>query len=185
MKARDLTEASPLTAHGSISPDLLVGKGWLCAVLKELGFDQFDSIYILGSWYGNMSYILNICGIKANQIINVDINQDYLNFSKKLLSQFDNIVSMHQDANKLDYRRLGKQGLVINTSTSEMKDNTWLENIPQGTLVALQGRKTLRTRLTLKEFDRNYPLSKTLYLDQLSLKDPEVEYERFMKIGIK
>jgi hypothetical protein len=92
---------------------------------------------------------------------------------------------MHQDANKLDYRRLGKQGLVINTSTSEIKDNTWLENIPQGTLVALQGRKTLRTTLTLKEFDRNYPLSKTLYLDQLSLKDPEVEYKRFMKIGIK
>jgi hypothetical protein len=35
------------------------------------------------------------------------------------------------------------------------------------------------------EFDKQFPLRKTYFLDEVELEDPETEYERFMKIGVK
>ena len=87
---------------------------------------------------------------------------------------------MHKDVNTLDYRQLKQPGLVINTSTNDIDGDDWLKNIPKGTLVAMQGRHG-----TLEEFDKKYPLRKTYFLDEVELEDPETEYERFMKIGVK
>ena len=65
-------------------------------------------------------------------------------------------------------------------STNDIDGDDWLKNIPRGTLVAMQGRHG-----TLEEFDKRYPLRKTYFLDEVELEDPETEYERFMKIGVK
>jgi hypothetical protein len=118
-----------------------------------------------------------------NKLINVDIDKDTLKTGQKLLDKLgisDKVEHMHKDANTLDYRQLKQPGLVINTSTNDIEGDDWLKNIPEGTLVAMQGRNG-----TLEEFDKQYPLDKTYFLDEVELEDPETEYERFMKIGVK
>jgi len=185
MRASDLYEFSPDTFQGSITKDLLYSKLWVCKELKNLGQTDFDTIYILGSWYGIMAYTLHRCGIKADTVINVDINKKHLQFSQALLKNLDNIFPMLKDANNLDYRQIGRQGLVINTSSNEIDNQGWLEHIPLGTMVAIEGRNDVDSVDSLKEFDQEFPLAKTLYLGKKNLADPKVKYTRFLKIGVK
>tara|TARA_B110000858_G_scaffold25806_1_gene26723 strand:- start:40 stop:1137 length:1098 start_codon:yes stop_codon:yes gene_type:complete len=180
----DIEEASPNTLSGSFTPDLQYSKVWLLdEVQKILGKTQLDTIYNLGSWYSNMGLFLVANKLGFNKLINVDIDENTLTTGAKLLDKLgisDKVKHMHKDANTLDYRQLKSPGLVINTSTNDIDGDDWLKNIPEGTLVAMQGRHG-----TLEEFDKKYPLSKTYFLDEVELEDPETEYERFMKIGIK
>lgn len=180
-----LTEFSPDTFKGSITKDLLISKMWICQELKKLNLTEFNTVYILGSWYGTMAYVLNHCNIDAKKIINVEIDKKRIEFSNKLLQKFKNVVSMNRDANKLNYKQLTNNGLIINTSTNEIDNPAWLEHAPRGSLIVIQGRNDVDESNTLEKFDSKYKLSKTLYLGQRLLKDPEVNYIRFMKIGIK
>ena len=180
----EIDEASPNTLQGSFTPDLQYSKVWLLdEVQKILGKTQLDTIYNLGSWYSNMGLFLVANKLGFNKLINVDIDKDTLTTGQKLLDKLgisDKVEHMHKDANTLDYRQLKQPGLVINTSTNDIEGDDWLKNIPEGTLVAMQGRNG-----TLEEFDKQYPLDKTYFLDEVELEDPETEYERFMKIGVK
>jgi len=180
----EIDEASPNTLQGSFTPDLQYSKVWLLdEVQKILGKTQLDTIYNLGSWYSNMGLFLVANKLGFNKLINVDIDKDTLTTGQKLLDKLgisDKVEHMHKDANTLDYRQLKQPGLVINTSTNDIDGDDWLKNIPEGTLVAMQGRNG-----TLEEFDKQYPLDKTYFLDEVELEDPETEYERFMKIGVK
>jgi len=180
----EIDEASPNTLEGSFTPDLQYSKVWLLdEVQKILGKTQLDTIYNLGSWYSNMGLFLVANKLGFNKLINVDIDKDTLTTGQKLLDKLgisDKVEHMHKDANTLDYRQLKQPGLVINTSTNDIDGDDWLKNIPEGTLVAMQGRNG-----TLEEFDKQYPLDKTYFLDEVELEDPETEYERFMKIGVK
>ena len=180
----EIDEASPDTLEGSFTPDLQYSKVWLLdEVQKILGKTQLDTIYNLGSWYSNMGLFLVANKLGFNKLINVDIDKDTLSTGEKLLDKLgisDKVEHMHKDANTIDYRQLKSPGLVINTSTNDIDGDDWLKNIPEGTLVAMQGRHG-----TLEEFDKQYPLSKTHFLDEVELEDPETEYERFMKIGVK
>lgn len=184
-----LNESSPLTFQGSITPDLIASKFWLCQVLKKLGLDNIDTIYILGSWYGNMAYMLDRCDIHSKRIVNVDINQDYLDASTQILDKLNltaKVINLNQDVNKLNYKMLGKKGMVINTSINDIQGKRWFKNIPQGTLIVLQNRNNIVNSVeSLEEFDQNFPISETLFLSQKTLKDPEVKYQRYLKIGFK
>ena len=90
------------------------------------------------------------------------------------------------DANQVDYK--GDQILVINTSTNDIEGRDWLNNIPRGSIVVLQGRdhQELSNGIeTIDSFDRAYPLSETLYLGSIVVEDHEgYNYLRFMKIGV-
>ena len=94
---------------------------------------------------------------------------------------------MFKDANDLDYRQLGMDGAVINTSLTDMDGQDWFRHIPDGTLVAMQARdhdpgyQFHSTDDILKKF----PLSQVLYQGSLKLQDPETHYTRFMVIGRK
>ena len=180
----DIDEASPNTLQGSFTPDLQYSKVWLLdEVQKILGKTQLDTIYNLGSWYSNMGLFLVANKLGFKKLINVDIDEKTLSTGEKLLDKLgisDKVEHMHKDVNTLDYRQLKQPGLVINTSTNDIDGDDWLKNIPKGTLVAMQGRHG-----TLEEFDKKYPLRKTYFLDEVEIEDPETEYERFMKIGVK
>jgi hypothetical protein len=189
MKLRDLQESSPLTFGGSNTPDLLRSKKWLCYELKKLN-QKFSTIYILGSWYGNMAAMLIEEDITFKKIINVDTNKEYLEFSEKLLDKMhlgNKIESMLTDANQLNYRQLDADSLIINTSIQDIDGNQWWKNIPKGILVALQDRnnsdKTKHNNL--EEFVKEYPMDKTMFEGEVRLEDPETDYRRWMKIGIK
>jgi hypothetical protein len=173
-----LVEFSPDTRAGSFTEDLVISKLWLIKEVEKI-HNEFNTIYVLGSWYGNLSLFLLHKHIKFKKIINVDIDRDSLATGQKLAKKLgvsDKIEPMKKDANTLDYRQAVSPSLVINTSCNDMDNEGWFDNIPEGTLVALQTRDN-----TLDEYD----FSKVLYQGERELTDPETEYTRHMVIGIK
>lgn len=185
-----LVEFSPDTPEGSRSRDLDTSKLWLCQSLKKLGLDQFDNVYILGSWYGSLSLFLLVKHIKFKRAINIDWSHEkteYVNHIIKRAALGNKIRAIARDCNDIEYQ--GEQMAVINTSTNDIEGMDWFDHIPSNTLVVLQGRDHQGTPNgidTLSKFNRAYPLNKTLLLDTIPLTgvDDDV-YHRFMKIGFK
>ena len=175
-----LLEFSPLTIHGSFERGLILNKLWLIHKLGKIQ-DQFSTIYILGAWYGNMSILLAKSGIQYNHIVNVDQDVSVNREAKRIgrMLNIDNIEYMAKDANKLNYRQLDKDGLVINTSCHDMENRGWFDHIPSGVMVALQSRDDVDDDLS------EYDLSRTLYQGQRSAQDPETSYQSLLRIGVK
>lgn len=182
------TESSGHSFSGSITPDLMISKIWLAEKLLESN-RKFSNIYILGSWYGNMAYVLNRLDIPYQKIINVDTNKDWLKFSHNLLTEagIKNLQSMNKDANKLNYRQADRNSLIINTSENDIPGKNWWDNLPSGIMVAIQSRDQSPNQRykNLNEFNQAYPMTKAFFSGKLNLVDPETNYQRFMKIGIK
>ena len=195
--SRSITESSPLTFAGSITRDLIMSKIWLCQHLEhtmhQRHISKLNSIYILGSWYGNMSMLLIARHLAFKKIINVDTNSGWQETSQYLLHELgfgEHVVQhMNQDANTIDYTQLKTPSLVINTSCNDIVGHAWFDHIPMGTMVALQSRDQVPAHVpqwhSLDQFATDFPLTKTLFADQIQLQDPEVKYTRYMIIGIK
>ncbi len=185
----NLDESSGNSLSGSMTRDLTASKVWLLSELERIQQD-FSTVYILGSWYGNLALYMKLQPrITADQIIVVEKNKEFLTTSRRLLdlAGADNVEYMLADANRLDYRQLGSSGVVVNTSLTNMPGRAWFLNIPDGTLVVLQGRDHDPNRnfeSTQAIIDR-FPLSQVLYHGRMQLRDPETEYTRYMVIGRK
>lgn len=191
-----IPESAPDTVDGSFSESLQLSKLWMCQQLKRLmadrGIPRFRKVYSLGSWYGNMALFMVISHVPFDTMVDVDINPDYLDTSRKLFPRLHDsgkLVSICGDCNRLVYK-LRQPSLVINNSTNNMRNDGWLERIPRGTMVAMQGRSDepdneLNKAGSLAEFDGLHPLSETLFLGSIDLRDPGDEYQRWMKIGLR
>jgi hypothetical protein len=176
-----LMEFSPLTLRGSFESGLILNKLWLIHELKKIK-DQFSTIYILGSWYGNMSILLAKNNIQYDHIVNVDQDPRAIRGSQRIariLDIDDRIEPMIKDANRLDYQQLDPDGLVINTSCHDMENRGWFDHIPAGVLVALQSRDDVDHDLD------QYDLSRTLYQGTRKAQDPETRYRSVLHIGVK
>jgi hypothetical protein len=129
--------------------------------------------------------------IAFNKIINVDIDKRVLTVGKRLADLLGDsrLEFMQKDANTLDYRQLGDDGLVINFSTTNIEGSDWFDKIPKGTMVVLKGRNNdegaVNKFRTLDEFQTKYSLTKTLYSGSLTLKDRTTDYDCYLVIGIK
>lgn len=185
----DLDESSGYSLAGSFTRDLTASKIWLLSKLEQIQ-KNYSTIYMLGSWYGNLALYMTLeQRIDADKIILVEKDKTFLSASKRLLdlAGADNIEYMLKDSNQLDYRQLGDSGAVINTSLTDMQGRSWFLNIPDGTLVVMQGRDHDPNRnfeRTQDIVDR-FPLSEVLYHGSMKLRDPETEYTRYMVIGYK
>ena len=188
MIAIELFESSPNTPAGSMSQDLNLGKLWLCRTLKRLGHDKFDNAYALGSWYGSIAQYILDRNIACNKLFLIDIDPKNTEYAKQNAC-CEKVVPVTQDCNNTKFN--DKDSLVINTSTNDIKGQEWFDNIPNGTIVALQGRDQQRGNKenlyqTLSVFDEAYPLVETYCLKQMPLECMEgTQYNRFMKIGLK
>lgn len=186
---RPLDESSGYSLSGSFTRDLTASKVWLLTELERIQQD-FSTMYVLGSWYGNLALYMTLQPrIDADRIILVEKNKEFLSTSQQILDRAGarNVEYMLADANKLDYRQLGDSGVVINTSLTDMPGRAWFLNIPSGTLVVLQGRDHdpgQEYESTQQIVDR-FPLSEVLYHGKMQLRDPETEYTRYMVIGRK
>ena len=182
-------EESPDTLRGSFTDDLIISKLWLAKTLKKiLGEKCARTIYILGSWYGNLAFILAYQKILFDKIVLVETDQEALDISEKLLRKdFDPgiLVFLHTDAKDMIYDDIG---VIINTSVNDMPID-WYDNVPDGMPVIVQGRNNLGTVDTMiadmEQFDDMFPMSSVNYLSKKELHDPEKEYTRYMKIGVK
>jgi hypothetical protein len=185
----NLDESSGYTLSGSMTRDLTASKVWLLAELEKIQ-KSYSTIYILGSWYGNTALYMTLQNkIRADKIVLVEKNKQFLSASRQLLNLAgaDNVEYMLADANKLDYRQLEDQGLVINTSLTDMPGRSWFLNIPTGTIVAMQARDQdpgQQFDSTQDIVDR-FPVSQVLYHGRMQLRDPETEYTRYMVVGVK
>jgi hypothetical protein len=184
-----LEESSGSSLEGSFTRDLVFSKFWLMHELAQIQ-PRVSTMYVLGSWYGNLALYLNrYPRVRVDHIINVETDSERLNTSERMLDQAGahNVEHMLTDANQLDYRQLGRDGVVVNTSLTEMTDTDWFKNIPPGTLVVMQARDQIDDEQFTGPADiaQRFPLDQVLYSGGLELEDPETEYTRFMIIGRK
>jgi len=184
-----LEESSGSGLEGSFTPDLVFSKLWLIRELAKISSDV-STMYVLGSWYGNLALLLHrYPQVQVNRVINVETDQERLSTSERILDQTgaDNVEPMLKDANELDYRQLGRDGAVVNTSLIDIKGTDWFKNIPEGTLVIMQARDQVDNEQFAgpEDIEQKFPLDQVLYSGSLDLEDPETEYTRFMIIGIK
>lgn len=177
-----------LSFAGSCERDLLASKIWLC---NELPKNNFKSVYVLGSWYGNMGLTMRFIGIDFKKLYNVDTNKRYCSANQRLykLAKFDrDYCVINNDCNSLNF---DDAELVINTSTNDIKSTDWFDAIPHNCYVALQCRNkqpTLNYKSrpdSFKEFIGLYPLSKVHYTGVMPLGNIEGVYKRYMIIGRK
>lgn len=185
----DLAESSGYSLQGSMTRDLTISKIWLLDQLREIQ-DQFSTMYVLGSWYGNLALYLTLQpDIDVGEIILVDQNPRFLQTSRRLLdlAGANNVRYMLGDSNDVDYRQLGEQGVVINTSLTDMPGRRWFDRIPPGTLVCMQARDHDPNQQFRSTDDilAKFPLSQVRYAGTKRLQDPETKYQRFMVIGVK
>lgn len=185
----NLDESSGYSLAGSFTRDLIASKVWLLNQLAQIS-PQVGTIYVLGSWYGNLGILLSLDPvIKYKRLINVETDKKFLQVSQRIhrYMGMNNTEYMLKDANDLDYRQLGSDGVVINTSLTDMQGQAWFDHIPSGTLVVMQSRDHdpgIAAHSTQDIIDR-FPLSEVIYDGELDLADPETEYTRYMVIGIK
>ncbi len=184
-----LDESSGYSLEGSFTPDLVFSKLWLIRELAKIQ-PRVGTMYVLGSWYGNLAVLLTLYSqVKVDEIINVETDTEFLKGSQRILNQVgaDNVEYMLKDANDLDYRQLDRNGVVVNTSLTDMKGTDWFENIPAGTMVVLQARNNDPGEQfhSPEDIQQKFPLSQVLYSGSLELEDPETQYTRFMTIGVK
>jgi hypothetical protein len=184
-----VNESSGYSLAGSFTHDLIKSKVWLLSELARIA-PEVGTVYVLGSWYGNLGVLLALDPmIQYNRLINVETDQKFLQVSKRIHDRLgmSNTEYMLKDANNLDYRQLGRDGVVINTSLTDMSGQAWFDNIPAGTLVVLQSRDNdpgNAAHSTQDIIDR-FPLSEVIYDGKLELQDPETQYTRYMVIGVK
>jgi hypothetical protein len=184
-----VNESSGYSLKGSFTPDLIKSKVWLLTELARIA-PSVGTIYVLGSWYGNLGVLLALDPVlKYKQLINVETNKQFLHASERIHDHLglDNTKYMLTDANELDYRQLGNNGVVINTSLTDMPGQDWFDHIPAGTLVVMQSRDHdpgNAAHSTQDIIDR-FPLNEIIYDGELQLEDPETKYTRYMVIGIK
>ena len=185
-----IQESSGYSLRGSVTRDLVISKVWLLEELAKIN-QHYNVAYVLGSWYSNTALLIHLTRlISVDNVINIDTNAEFLQTGHKLLKfagvdfEFEH---MKKDVNQLDYRQLTDNSVVINTSLQNMHNDEWFKNIPNGMLVAMQARNNDPDvqYQNVKDIDQHFPLVKTLYQGALKLQDPETQYQRFMKIGIK
>lgn len=184
-----LNEVSPDTIEGSFTDDLIQSKQWLCEKLKQgLRGKCARTIYILGSWYGNLAMLLDKSNIIYDEMILVDNDEDVLSASQSLLKPFldpGKLIFLNTDAKDVIY---DKPGIIINTSSNDM-DTSWYDSVPKGRKVIIQGRDQTSKAVTkiadLEQFDDMFPMSKVNYLGSRDFRDPKTDYTRYMKIGTK
>jgi hypothetical protein len=184
-----VNESSGYSLKGSFTPDLIKSKVWLLTELARIA-PTVGTIYVLGSWYGNLGILLALDPvIKYKQLINVETDSKFLQASERIHNHLGmgNTEYMLKDANDLDYQQLGDDGVVINTSLTDMPGQAWFDRIPPGTLVVMQSRDndTGNAAHSTQDIIDRYPLSEIIYDGELELQDPETAYTRYMVIGIK
>jgi hypothetical protein len=182
-----LDEASPNTLEGSFTPDLVESKTWLAEMLaKGLKGKNAGTIYVLGSWYGNMGIFLQQAGVQFDKLVLVEPDEEALMRSKDLLQQIGDegkLILIHQKAEDVVYE---KPGVVINTSCNETGP-VFLTKLPDNMLCLLQARNNNENTLFPTEDEEDFidyfPLETIYYTGKKHLEDPEVNYVRYMKIG--
>jgi hypothetical protein len=182
----------------AFSSGQVLSKTWLAEELERAVIDADLrlplSILCLGGWYGITNFILRSrSSIEIEKFRSVDLDQDACNMADKLneawVWQNWQFKSVCHDANTFSYT--GEEfNTVINTSVEHIESKQWFDNIPAGTLVALQSNNMqhddhCHNHRSLAEFQLDFPLTATFYEGEKTFNYPNWNFTRFMIIGLK
>ena len=82
-----LDESSGYSLEGSFTRDLTTSKVWLLDELAKIK-PSITTVYILGSWYGNLALYMHLTDIvNVKKIINVETDQSMLDQSERMLDR--------------------------------------------------------------------------------------------------
>lgn len=179
-------------AHGQIK-----SKIWLCETLEPI-LPKNAKIAILGSWYNLLGFMLLIRkNAQIHKITGVDLDTEAIEIADKVCDMWkieSNLVTnIAMDACDFD---LSGYDVIINCSVEHIDSDKWFENIKPGTLVCLQSSDVtdqykdnlwhiVNPNHNLEEFKNKYPLSHTIFNDELKIEYDTWGYKRLMLIGIK
>lgn len=181
----------------AFSSGQIESKKWLCDVLENIDYPSPLTVWIYGGWYGILSFmLLSRNALKIHKIRSFDIDPKCESIADKINENWVwrdwQFKASTQDCNILDIqsKEFGDiPNLVINTSAEHMSSMTWFENLPKGIMVIVQSNDMTHDdhepgNSSLADFDKTYPMSQVLFLNQLEFDYKVWKFNRFMKIGI-
>lgn len=213
-EGEDHTELGPVEMpdmNDFLSKGQVQSKVWLIDELKKFNGGNFNegAIVFYGGWYNFIAHMMyKLCSFK--KVYSLDLNGKVIEPSKRLYhNQLESktFQPIKADVNKIEWtgadsfkylkgneKLLGPAAwaaienvaLVINTSCEHM-DETWFNNLPAGTLVALQTNdyfdndQHINCVHSVGDAIKKYPMTDVIYSGELDT----YLYKRFMLIGIK
>lgn len=159
------------------------------------------SVYIYAGWYGVTNLLLRAHSGFPRAFVtsfdaDVQANQGALVLNEAF--EYRGEFQVHTaDVNKLVYSPgMGAEGwgrcdVLINTSVEHIEGKEWFENIPYGTLVALQSNNMehldehVNTITSVEDLLADYPMQEVYYSGTLPFSYPTFSFNRFMIIGRK
>ena len=204
-------------SESAVVPDLneflsrgqIKSKMWLITeLILGTGNAKLDNVIFYGGWYNFLAYDF-FRSLNVDKIYSLDVNPDVISPSKRLCYQEakdERFLPKSINVNKIvwaegtmripvdqsvdnpsEYWDLtDNASLIVNTSCEHM-DNTWYDNIPKGTLVALQTNdyfdndQHINCCKDLNDAKSKYPMTSIMYSGTLET----FLYNRFMLIGTK
>lgn len=177
-------------------------KLWLCRSLEQLALEEkikTETIWIYGSWYGTLAYmLLSRERLTIRRIYCFDIDRKSNKIAEKILNRWLcrgwDIQIIFQDCQDIwpnnPLYSTAKPDLIINTSCEHMNGYTWWKNIPPGIHFALQSTDMphsthINSPADLKDFKKQITSAEFFLEAQNEFKYPNFEFTRFMLIGKK
>lgn len=155
-------------------------------------FPEPQTVWVLAGWYALTNLILREnTEVPIKHVTSFDIDPEatkralILNEAYHWLGEFRAETA---DVSDLDYTLA--PDLVINTAVEHMETRKWWDDIPKGTLVALQSNDMphdveVTNVSSEEEFADLYPMSQQTFIGNLPFDYGEWSFKRFMVIGIK
>lgn len=197
-EAADMPDINDFLSRGQVKSKL-----WMIDELKKIVDGPIGNVVFYGGWYNFLAHILYE-NFDIYKIFSLDLDEKVVSPSKRLYAkefEENRFVPLVADVNKLRWDKnvlsylsneklslveLDKINLVINTSCEHM-DNSWFENLPDGTMVVLHTNdyfsnpQHVNCCHDIAEAKQKYPMKEFYYTGELDT----VLYNRFMLIGIK
>lgn len=197
-EAADMPDINDFLSRGQVRSKL-----WMIDELKKIIDGPVGNVVFYGGWYNFLAHMLYE-NFDIYKIFSLDLDEKVVSPSKRLYAkefEENRFVPLVADVNKLRWNKnvlsylsneklslveLDKINLVINTSCEHM-DNSWFENLPDGTMVVLHTNdyfsnpQHVNCCHDIAEAKQKYPMSEFYYAGELDT----VLYNRFMLIGIK
>lgn len=185
---RDLPEPGRSRGLDAFWDGQIHSKIWLSEILNKYYDSKIPSnIYIFGGWLGVLANILfQNSEFYVDTIYNIDIDLWCKPNSEKLNQTYVNMQRYQADtADMRDYQYNDTAHIIINTSTEHVSQETydqWYDNIPQGSLVVIQGNdffscdEHVRCNIDLDDFITTNRVTDPIFAGQLET----TMYNRFM-----
>lgn len=168
-------------------------KIWLCEEMERL-YSHINLLAIYGGWYGLTAFLLKARNnIQIDKIVSLDLDPSCQPIADMIneywVWQNWEVKAYTEDCNK-SLSILRQADVIINTSTEHFDSMDWWNNIPKGTVVALQGNNMIHEdhcvhSTSLHEFLARYPVRELEYSGEKEFVYPDWRFTRYMLIGTK